>query len=101
LLIFGGIRKSGQNIIETQLFDRNRLPINSEITGLAIIEQLDSTTVIYPEQMAKIDSFGKIPAAWGGGDNVQFFAIELSTPDPYSLDTVSFFPTQRAFNDAE
>jgi N-methylhydantoinase A len=69
-LIIGGKRMSGKNIIETRVFDRNRLPINSEITGPAIIEQLDSTIVIYPEQMAKIDSFGKIPAACGGGDNV-------------------------------
>ena len=61
---------SGKNIIEARVFDRNYLPINSEITGPAIIEQSDSTIVIYPEQMAKIDNFGKIPAACGGGDNV-------------------------------
>ena len=58
-------------LTETPVYDRERLPLNSEIKGPAIIEQLDATTVVYPEQVAEIDTYGNIIItkinAGGGG----------------------------------
>jgi N-methylhydantoinase A len=41
-------------------FDRSRLMSNNVILGPAIIEQMDTTIVIPPNQVAKVDHFGNI-----------------------------------------
>jgi N-methylhydantoinase A len=41
-------------------FDRSRLMANNIIRGPAIIEQMDTTIVIPPNQIAKVDHFGNI-----------------------------------------
>jgi len=41
-------------------FDRSRLMANNVILGPAIIEQMDTTIVIPPNQIAKVDPFGNI-----------------------------------------
>ncbi len=43
--------------VETPLFKRSLLSAGNEITGPAIIDQLDATTVILPGQHARVDSF--------------------------------------------
>ncbi|WP_102273900.1 hydantoinase/oxoprolinase family protein [Cytobacillus massiliigabonensis] len=41
----------------TKVFDRERIPVFSEIQGPAIVDQLDSTTVIPPEFTAFVDEY--------------------------------------------
>ena len=42
------------------IYVREKLLAGAVITGPAIVEQLDSTTVIFPKQTAKVDAFGNI-----------------------------------------
>ncbi len=45
---------------ETPVYDREKLRPGNRLRGPAIIEQMDSTTVVHPEQEAHIDGFGNI-----------------------------------------
>ncbi|MBN2061705.1 MAG: hydantoinase/oxoprolinase family protein [Deltaproteobacteria bacterium] len=45
---------------ECRTYDRYRLKANNHIQGPAIIEQMDTTIVIPPDQDAKVDKFGNI-----------------------------------------
>ena len=45
---------------QTSIYDRNKLMPGNQIKGPAIIEQKDSTTVLFPENVAQIDSFRNI-----------------------------------------
>ena len=44
----------------TAIFDRLALPVDAEIPGPAILEQLDATIVIDPGLAARVDSFGNL-----------------------------------------
>jgi N-methylhydantoinase A len=46
--------------LSTPIFDRDRLPLNSEFLGPAILEQLDATTVIHPGDRAQVDALGNV-----------------------------------------
>ncbi|MBW2123976.1 MAG: hydantoinase/oxoprolinase family protein [Deltaproteobacteria bacterium] len=52
--------KEAGDFLETDIFDRGKLVPGMEIEGPAIIEQLDSTTVILPKQRAEVDPFRNI-----------------------------------------
>ena len=45
---------------DTPVYDRQRLHSGNQLSGPAIIEQMDSTTVVHPGQTAQIDRFGNI-----------------------------------------
>jgi len=45
---------------DTAVYDRNQLCSGNRLRGPAIIEQMDSTTVVHPGQTARIDRFGNI-----------------------------------------
>jgi N-methylhydantoinase A len=45
---------------ETPIYDRTKLSSGDAISGPAIIEQLDSTTVVWPDQTAKVDAYGNL-----------------------------------------
>jgi N-methylhydantoinase A len=45
---------------DTPIYDRDKLRSGNRLTGPAIIEQMDSTTVVHPGQEAEIDRFGNI-----------------------------------------
>jgi N-methylhydantoinase A len=45
---------------ETPIYDRYRLPIDVPFEGPAIVEQSDTTTVIYPQQVARLDPAGNL-----------------------------------------
>ena len=49
-----------RGFVETPVYKRSTLPAGFEITGPAIIEQLDTTTLIYEGHRAKVDHFGNI-----------------------------------------
>jgi N-methylhydantoinase A len=50
------------------IYDRRRLRSGNRLRGPAIVEQMDSTTVIHPGQRAEIDGFGNIVIEINGGD---------------------------------
>ena len=50
---------------ETPIYRREMLPLDSRLTGPAIVEQLDSTIVIGPGDAAEIDTFGNLIVAIG------------------------------------
>ncbi|HEU5465143.1 MAG TPA: hydantoinase/oxoprolinase family protein [Candidatus Binatia bacterium] len=44
-------------LLATQIYDRGRLEPGHRLAGPAIVEQLDTTTVIHPEQEARVDDY--------------------------------------------
>jgi N-methylhydantoinase A len=46
--------------VDTPVYDRDGLPAGTTFTGPAIIDQLDSTTVVPPRCLAQIDEWGNI-----------------------------------------
>jgi N-methylhydantoinase A len=49
-----------------QVFDRIRLPAGARISGPAIVQQIDATTVIEPGAVAAVDDIGNLRIAVGG-----------------------------------
>ena len=45
---------------DTPIYDREKLLPGNRLSGPAIIEQMDSTTVVHPGMTAHIDRFGNI-----------------------------------------
>ena len=45
---------------DTPIYDRGKLVSGNRLCGPAIIEQMDSTTVVHPGHQAHIDRFGNI-----------------------------------------
>jgi N-methylhydantoinase A len=48
------------SVVETAIYARDLLEPGHSISGPAIVEQLDTTTVIQPEQEATVDEYGNI-----------------------------------------
>ncbi len=46
--------------VSTTLYDRSKLQAGDSFKGPAVVKQLDSTTVIWPEQTARVDEFGNL-----------------------------------------
>jgi N-methylhydantoinase A len=46
--------------LDTDIYDRDKLLPGQQIVGPAVIEQLDSTTVVFPQQKARVDAFNNI-----------------------------------------
>jgi len=55
------------NYVKCPIFIREKLHFGNQISGPAVIEQYDSTTVIYPDWKAKVDKFGNILLKIRGG----------------------------------
>jgi N-methylhydantoinase A len=49
-----------EGYLDTPIYDRIKLGAGAVINGPAVIEQLDSTTVILPGQTAEIERYGNI-----------------------------------------
>ena len=45
---------------DATIFDRNKIGIGTEVPGPAIVQEMDSTTVILPKHEAKVDSVGNL-----------------------------------------
>ncbi len=52
--------KEYAKLIDCPVYDRNLLNRNNVIYGPAIVEEYDSTTVIYPKQKAVVDLYGNL-----------------------------------------
>ena len=46
--------------VATSIYDRARLPLGSRVSGPAIVEQADTTTVIPPGWQGQVDGFGHL-----------------------------------------
>jgi N-methylhydantoinase A len=44
-------------LLNCQIYTRDRLQPGHKVSGPAVIEQLDTTTVIHPEQQATVDNY--------------------------------------------
>ncbi len=55
-----------EDFVECAIFDRASLAAGARIVGPAIVEQMDSTTVIHPGQSAAVDPFGNLVINVGG-----------------------------------
>ena len=49
---------AGSGFVATPVYDRDRLPADARLTGPAIIEQMDTTTVLPPKAKLKLDLHG-------------------------------------------
>ncbi len=49
-----------------QVFERTRLPVGARISGPAIVQQIDATTVIEPGAVAAVDDIGNLRIAVAG-----------------------------------
>ena len=49
-----------QDYVDTPLFERTKLPVGAYLQGPAIIEQPDTTVVVYPGQMCRVDEVGNL-----------------------------------------
>ena len=47
----------GKGFVPTAVYDRQGLGPGDAVTGPAIVEQLDSTTVVWPDQTARVDPY--------------------------------------------
>jgi N-methylhydantoinase A/oxoprolinase/acetone carboxylase beta subunit len=52
---------------DTPIYDRAKLVSGNRLRGPAIIEQMDSTTVVHPGQEASVDRFGNLIIEINGG----------------------------------
>lgn len=54
--------------IETAIYERDKLPLGAAFSGPAIIEQLDTTTVVEPDNKVEVDDVGNlivtVPFGW-------------------------------------
>jgi N-methylhydantoinase A len=55
---------ASSGFVDTPVFARHTLAAGHVITGPAIVEQLDTTTVIYPGQQTTVDAYGNLHLRW-------------------------------------
>jgi N-methylhydantoinase A len=55
---------ASSGFVDTPVFARYTLGAGHVITGPAIVEQLDTTTVIYPGQQTSVDVYGSLHLRW-------------------------------------
>jgi N-methylhydantoinase A/oxoprolinase/acetone carboxylase beta subunit len=56
----GAVLHSSSHWHDTPIYRREGLPAGTALTGPAIVEQLDATTVIEPGDHARVDAFGNL-----------------------------------------
>ena len=44
-------------MVRCPVYDRDKLDAGNRITGPAIIEQMDATTVVLPDMVARVESY--------------------------------------------
>jgi N-methylhydantoinase A len=54
--------------VECPIYDRAKLEPGHAFDGPGIVEQLDSTTVVLPDQSARVDHYGNLILEWRSGD---------------------------------
>ena len=51
---------ASQGFVNVPVFQRSDLPSGFELTGPAVIEQADTTTLIYDNHFARVDDYGNL-----------------------------------------
>jgi len=51
--------------VQCRVVHRHELSAGDEVTGPAVIEQLDATTLVYPGDTARVDNFGNLLISLG------------------------------------
>jgi N-methylhydantoinase A len=51
--------------VQCRVVHRHELSAGDEIIGPAVIEQLDATTLVYPDDTARVDNFGNLLISLG------------------------------------
>jgi N-methylhydantoinase A len=54
-----------EGLVPIPVYGRGDLKAGHRVDGPAIVDQLDSTTVIFPGQRARVDRFGNLIVEWG------------------------------------
>ena len=63
----GHFRVDGQlQAVTTRFYDRNKLPLDQEVSGPAVVFHLDTTTVVPPTWSARADASGNLILTKGG-----------------------------------
>ena len=55
------------DFVETAIYDRDRLRAGHVVVGPAVIEEVDSTTLLHAGYRAEVDEFGNLLISPGGG----------------------------------
>lgn len=58
--------EEAKDFVDTAVYDREVLYAGDALTGPAIIEQIDTTVVIHPEQRVEVDELGNLLISVGG-----------------------------------
>ncbi|KAB7708265.1 hydantoinase/oxoprolinase family protein [Bacillus aerolatus] len=61
--------EEAEGFVQTPIYSRPNIPVQSIIKGPAVVEQIDSTIVIPPNFEARIDNYRNIILSWKGGNN--------------------------------
>ena len=56
----------GDGFVSTPVYQRSELPAESTLQGPAIVEQMDSTIAIAPDDRAEVDAYGNVALLLGG-----------------------------------
>ena len=62
-----GVYFAGSGLVPTRIYDRYRLEAGHRIDGPAIVEEMDSTTVVPPGASGTVDRVGNLVIATGSG----------------------------------
>ena len=54
-----------QDYVDTAIYDRGALGPGSVFTGPAVVEQMDTTTVVHPGQRVEVDAWGNLMISTG------------------------------------
>ncbi|WP_435348585.1 hydantoinase/oxoprolinase family protein [Haloarchaeobius sp. HRN-SO-5] len=60
--------KSAGGFTETEIFDRSELGPGATFTGPAVVEEVNSTTVVPPTDAVRVDEYGNLVIDIGGGE---------------------------------
>ena len=54
-----------QDWVDTAIYDRGALGPGNAFTGPAVVEQMDTTTVVHPGQRVTVDTWGNLMISTG------------------------------------
>ena len=58
--------EEADGFVDCPIYDRGRLSPGARLVGPAVVEQMDSTTLVHPGHVALVDGFGDLVIAVGG-----------------------------------
>ena len=74
--------RTGAGAVDCPVYDRQSLRVGHILDGPAIVEQLDSTTPIFPGDRTVVDSAGNLVIRLHGGVGAGRYPARIDTPPP-------------------